>query len=163
MDKQEEQWNAFIETVEPQYRDFVNSLHKYFMQNGCNVQVKTAKSGYLISYTITKTKKTVANYIFRKKGLLIRIYANSVNGYMAFLDTLPEGMSNTIRKAPVCKRLLNPDDCNPRCLMGYDFNMNGEHYQKCRSSAFLFLLTEENNPYIKSFIENEMEARNKLC
>lgn len=62
-----------------------------------------------------------------------------------------------IKKASVCKRLINPDDCNPKCIMGFTFVMDGEKYQKCRYMAFQPTLSEENNPYIKQFLEKELQ------
>lgn len=53
-----------------------------------------------------------------------------------------------------CKRLINPDHCNPKCAMGYDFIMDRERYQKCRYMAFMPTLSEENNSYIKEFFQN---------
>lgn len=146
----------FIATVDSSYREFVNDLHHDFIEHGCKIEVKAAKSGYLVSYSLNK--KTIANYVFRKKGLIVRIYANHINQYMGYLDTLPDGMIKTIHDAPICKRLVNPEDCNPKCAKGYDFLLRGEQLQKCRSNAFMFLLSEENNPFIKTFIVNELEA-----
>lgn len=68
-------------------------------------------------------------------------------------------MKNEIKKASVCKRLINPADCNPKCVMGYDFLMDNERFQKCRYMAFFPTLSEENNPYIKSFLQHEIELQ----
>lgn len=146
----------FIVTVDNEYRDFVNDLHHTLISCGCVLEVKEAKSGYLASYQ--HNKKAVANYVFRKKGLIVRIYANHLGSYMKFLDTLPDGMLQTIKAAPVCKRLINPDACNSKCAMGYDFLICEEHLQKCRNNAFMFLVCEDYNPFIKTFLENEIEA-----
>ena len=75
---------------------------------------------------------------------------------MDFLDTLPAGMKKEIAKASVCKRLINPEDCNPKCVMGYDFIMDKEHYQKCRYMAFMPTITEESTPYIIKLLEKEV-------
>ena len=32
-------------------------------------------------------------------------------------------MKKEITKASVCKRLINPNDCNPKCAMGYDLKI----------------------------------------
>lgn len=37
--------------------------------------------------------------------------------------------------------------------MGYTFTIDDKLYQKCRSMAFLFSVTEENMPYITKFIQ----------
>lgn len=149
-------FDEFLSSVDETNTAFVAELHEECIKAGCTVEIKEAKSGYVVSYLFKK--KTVANYVFRKKGLLIRIYANNLPQYMAFLDTLPEGMVKSIQAAPVCKRLLAPDACNPKCAMGYDFLLGGQRFQKCRNGAFLFLLCEENNPFIKAFLQRELEA-----
>lgn len=70
----------------------------------------------------------------------LRIYPEHIQEYQIFLDSLPEKMKKEIKKASVCKRLINPNDCNP----------------KCRYMAFQPTLSEENNPFIKQFLEYEL-------
>ena len=68
--------------------------------------------------------------------------------------------SDFIKKAGPCKRLLNPDDCNSRCLMGFDFILDGERQQKCRNSGFMFFLDDETKPYVNDMVLREMQLRN---
>lgn len=154
--KQKLSYEDFISCIEGSNKDFVNELHNYLTENGCKIEVKEAKSGHMVSYIYNK--KTVINYVFRKSGLIVRIYANHVNEYMEFLETLPECMTVAIQKAPVCRRLINPNDCNSKCAMGYDFNLKGERYKKCRISAFMFVINDISAPFIKTFITNELKA-----
>lgn len=158
MDKKIE-FQDFIATVPAENQDFVKELHDKLMDYGCKIEIKTAKSGYMVSYTYNK--KTVANYVFRKKGMLVRIYGVHVNDYESVLETLPDEMIHTIQKAPICKRMADPDACNPKCSMGYDFWLKGEHCQKCRSSAFLFMVCPQNNPWIRTLLLHEVEAWEK--
>lgn len=152
-------FDDFIATVPTENQDFVKELHDKLIELGCKIDIKTAKSGYMVSYIYNK--KTVANYVFRKKGMLVRIYGVHVNDYEEFLETLPDEMSLAIQKAPICKRMVNPDACNSKCSMGYDFWLKGEHYQKCRSSAFMFLVCPQNNPFIQTLMLNEVKAWEK--
>ena len=89
--------------------------------------------------------------------MLVRIYGEYANKYPDFLDTMPEGMAQSIKNAGECKRLVH-NTCSPKCT-GYDFMMGNERFQKCRYNCFEFLVTDENNPFIKSFIENELKER----
>ena len=146
----------FLESVSGETRTFVSGLHDELTEHGCKVEVKAAKSGYVISYGLNK--KTIANYVFRKKGLLARIYANHIVQYMEVLDTLPDGMVQAIREASVCKRLVDPAACNQKCSMGYDFILRGERLQRCRNNAFFFLLTEESMPFVKALLLHEVKA-----
>lgn len=150
----------FIVAVDSASTEFVVGLHNYLMEGGCKIEVKEAESGYMVSYLYNK--KAIANYVFRKKGMFARIYGNHIVEYVEILDTLPNGMVKTIKDAPVCKRLINPDQCNQKCTMGYDFIMQGERYQKCRNNAFMFLLCEENNPFIGALLKNELEVRSQI-
>ncbi len=149
-------FQEFLESVSGETQTFVSSLHDELTEHGCKVEVKLAKSGYVVSYSLNK--KTIANYVFRKKGLLARIYANHIVQYMEVLDTLPDGMVQAIREAPVCKRLVDPDACNQKCSMGYDFILRGERLQRCCNNAFFFLLTEESKPFVKTLLLHEAKA-----
>lgn len=146
----------FLATVDGDNQKFVSELHDELTALGCKADIKSAKSGYVVSYSLNK--KTIANYVFRKKGLLARIYASHIAQYMEILDALPDSMVSSIQKAPICKRLLNPAACNQKCSMGYDFILKGERLQKCRNNAFLFLLDEVSRPHVKSLLLHEVKA-----
>lgn len=146
----------FLSSVDEKNQTFVSDLHDELTELGCKIDVKPAKSGYVVSYSLNK--KTIANYVFRKKGLIARIYAGHISQYMEILDTLPDEMVRSIQKAPICKRLVNPAACNQKCSMGYDFILKGERLQKCRNNAFMFLLDEESKPFVKSLLLHEAKA-----
>lgn len=146
----------FLASVDGENQPFVSSLHDDLTQLGCKAEVKLAKSGYVVSYILNK--KTIANYVFRKSGLIARIYAGHIAQYMEILDALPDGMVRTIQEAPICKRLVNPAACNQKCSMGYDFILKGERLQKCRNGAFMFLLTGESRPHVRPLLLSEAKA-----
>lgn len=151
------QFEDFLNEVNPIYRDFVNQTNDFFLQNGCKIKVELAKNGYVVSYSYNK--RVIANYVFRKSGMIIRIYGEFINKYNDFIETLPSGMIKSIEKAPVCKRLIDPTKCNSRCSMGYDFTLKGTRYQKCKYNSFMFEINDENIPFIKIFLENEFRER----
>ena len=153
----DEIFNQFMETVDEKNRGFVGELNEMLVNNNCKCNIKSAKSGYVVSYVRGDTKRTLANFVFRKTGIKIRIYADNISAYQELLNQLPEKMKVDIRKASICKRLVNPEDCNPKCPMGYTFVLDGIPYQKCRNMAFMPTLNEENNPFIKMFLEKELE------
>lgn len=160
MDKSNEKFAEFLETVDERYKDFVVEVNDYLMGNNSKCEIKSAKSGYTVSYISGSTKKVLATFVCRKTGMKLRIYPEHINAYEDFLNTLPSKMKKDIHKASVCKRMINPEDCNPKCIKGYDFIMDNERYQKCRYMAFMPTLSEENNPYIKSFLEKELSLAN---
>lgn len=155
----EHNFNDFLETVDGRFQDFVTQINDYLTNHGCSCDMKLAKSGYVVSYVLEDTKRTLATFVTRKTGVKLRIYPEHIQEYQSFLDSLPEKMKKDIKKSSVCKRLLNPDDCNPKCVMGYTFELDGEQYQKCRYMAFMPALTEENNPHIQQFLEQELIRR----
>lgn len=154
----DEKFNMFMETVDDPFCSFVNQINEYLTGNDCKRDIKSQKSGYVVSYVLSSSKRTLATFVSRKTGMKLRIYPQHIQEYQSFLDTMPEKVKREIKKASVCKRLINPDDCNPKCAMGYTFALDGEQYQKCRYMAFQPTLSEENNPYIKQFLEKELQA-----
>lgn len=156
----DENFNLFLESVDEQYRDFVNQLNELLTKHDYKCNIKSAKNGYIVSYVFKKSKKTIANFVFRKTGMKVRIYASHINEYQSFLDSIPANMKKDIIKSSNCKRLIDPTDCNSRCSMGYIFDMDGEQYKKCRYMAFMPSLSEENNPFILQFIDNEISCTN---
>ena len=53
MDKKIE-FQDFIAAVPAENQDFVKELHDKLMDYGCKIEIKTAKSGYMVSYTYKK-------------------------------------------------------------------------------------------------------------
>lgn len=149
-------FDDFLTTVDQNNQEFVRELHEELTKLGCKTEIKQAKSGYVVSYL--QNKKTILNYVFRKKGLTVRIYPNHLADYMEVFDSISDELAKAIQDAPVCKRLLDPTACNSKCAMGYDFILRGKRQQKCRSSAFLFLLRAENKAFVKSLLLNEANA-----
>lgn len=157
MAKQEIGFGEFLATVEPAHQGFVSDLHSYLIDNGCKAKIELKSNGYFISYA--RDKRSVVNFLFRKKGMMVRIYGENAGKYPAFLETLPQEMMDAIAKAGICKRLIDPEACNSRCKMGYDFAIGGERFTKCGYGCFMFFVGDESNLYIRGFVENEMRER----
>lgn len=149
----------FLETVNPQQHSFVIEIHDYLVEHGCKQIIKEAKSGYVVSYVACNTKHTVATFVMRKSGLMIRIFADHIQTYQNIVESFPQKLKEKIKKASDCKRLLNPEDCNPKCKQGYTFDILQQQVQKCRFMAFMFNLSEENNPFIKQLLVNELSSQ----
>jgi len=149
-------FNDFLQLVPRGLQSFVINLNEYLIDKGCKVSIAVAKNGYVTSYTSPATKKTLLNYVFRKTGMKMRIYAANVAKYQDFLNDLPTDVKENIAKALDCKK-LNGGTCSPTCPAGYAFFMDGAEYRKCRSMAFMPTLNEKNCPFISRFIELELE------
>lgn len=151
-------FSDFLETIDDTSKDLVVGIDSYLLENGCKHNIKEAKKGFIVSYIFNKTKKTLATFICRKSGVKLRIYPQNLCKYEDILNTFPDKMKKEIKKASVCKRLIDKDACNPRCSMGYEFYLDNEFYQKCRYMAFQPTLNEENIYYIKLFLEKEISS-----
>jgi len=155
------QFEDFLNNVEPQYRDFVNEIHELLMKDNYKIKIEEKATGFFVSYEHPKTKRNILNFLFRKKGLFIRLYGENCNEYQDVLNELPQEIINQIDKAGVCKRIIDPQACNPRCSMGYDFYMIEKHYQKCRNSCFYLFVDLDSVPFLFKLIESENKERNK--
>lgn len=155
MEKPAYRFEDFLQDVRPAYQAFAAGIHEQLTQQGCKVKIESKASGFLVSYAHPKTKRSLLNFVFRKKGLVVRLYPGDLNRCAALLDRLPESMEKEIAKAPDCKRMIDPADCNSRCPMGYAVCVRGKEYKKCRYSCFLFTVTDESAPFIRDFIALE--------
>jgi len=134
---------------------YAQDLHDYMLKNGCKPTFEEKKTGLLGSYKFNK--KSVINVLLKKKGLVVRIYGENIGTYSDFLNRLTEEMVQSVKGAGICKRLVS-NTCSPKCA-GYDFTIDGEHFQKCRYNCFEFLVTKQSGSCIRTFVENEMTAR----
>lgn len=159
MPKEVIKFEDFLLNVDRANLGFINETHEYMLQQGCTYKIEAAKSGHVLSYQMPKTKRVLINYIFRKVGMLVRIYGDNVGKYAESLNTLPDNMKAAIEKAPICKRLVDPTKCNSRCPLGYVFDLNEKTYQSCRYGAFEFEIKEENHDAIRGFVERELNER----
>jgi len=150
-------YEQFITSVNDDNKNFVQDMYNYLLENGCKLTFEEKKSGYLASCKYGKPPKAVLNFVFRKEGMLTRIYGERITNYPQFLNTLPTEMLEHFNKAGDCARLIS-GGCSTKCS-GYDFTINGERYQKCRYNCFEFLMTETSRPFIKAFVEHELSER----
>ena len=150
-------FEQFIEAVDEGNKPFVEEMHAYLLESGCKVTFEEKKNGFLASYKIGKPPKALMNFLFRKQGMLARIYGERISSYPDFLNCLPSEMVASVEKAGVCKRITK-GTCSPKCI-GYDFKIGESHFQKCRFSCFEFLLNGENDPYIREFVGREIKER----
>ena len=157
MDKAKVGFEQFIGAVDADNKPFVEKMHAYMLENGCKVTFEEKKSGYVASYKHGKPPKAAMNFLFKKQGMLTRIYGEHISTYPDFLNNLPSEMVMSIEKAGTCKRITQ-GTCNPKCI-GYDFKIGESHFQKCRYNCFEFLMTSESNPFIKEFVEREIKGR----
>lgn len=149
----------FLMSIPPDCTVPVAELHEHLLGSGCTVDIKSAKSGYVVSYIHAGSQKVVANYVCRKKGVILRLYGDNCGQYMDVVNGLPEDMIKAVEKAPVCRRLHDPDKCNSRCPMGYIMTIQGTEHKKCRYSCFMLLVNKDSAPHLKSLLDKELAAR----
>ena len=158
MQEKDLNFEGFLMDVNPDYHEAVTQIHHLLLEKGCGIKMELAKNGYVVSYS-DKNKRVLLNFVFRKSGLVARIYGDAVSRYNDFIETLPDAMVKTVEKAPVCRRLIDITKCNSRCRMGYEFTLKGTHYQKCQYNCFMFPVNAESIPFISGFLKNELAAR----
>ena len=132
-------FREFLTAVEPKHRAFVEKLNYKLIEQGCNLAIKEVKSGYAASYQLEK--KTVMNWVFRKSGVLARIYGDNAGRYRDVIASLPADMQKKMTASRDCKRLIDPNACSGTCVKGFVYTLNGDTYKKCRNDGMFFLLT----------------------
>jgi len=152
-------FNDFLLAAGTEHEDFINQLHTYLQENNCIAKIKVAANGFVVSYVHKPTNRTIANYVFRQRMPMLRVYADNILSYTD-IAKWPNAMKDTIRKGGNCARLINPTACNSRCLKGFDFILDGERQQKCRCHmSFTFFIDDETKPYLKEIMEHEIQVR----
>lgn len=150
-------FSDFIMSVPQEHQIFVKSLHDKLTDLGCKIKVKAAKSGYAVSYQYNQ--KAIMNWVFRKAGILARIYGDHVGMYENIVSALPADMQRKMTASRDCKRLLDPASCSDTCVKGFVYRIGEETFKKCRNDGMFFLLDKSNESYIQALVEAEISAR----
>ena len=157
MAKEKTSFKTFLSSVVPEHQAFVEKLNNNLIEQGCNLVIKEAKSGYAASYQLEK--KTVMNWVFRKSGILARIYGDNANKYENTIASMPAYMQKKMTASRDCKRLIDPNACSDTCVKGFVYALNGDIHKKCRNDGMLFLLTNETAEHIAGLVCAEVTAR----
>lgn len=155
-----ETFKEFLLTVAPEHRTFVEKLNNKLIEQGCSLVIKEAKSGYTASYQLEK--KTVMNWVFRKSGVLARIYGDNAGEYEDIIASLPADMQQKMTASRDCKRLIDPNACSDTCVKGFIYALNGGKYKKCRNDGMFFLMTNETAEYIAELVCAEVTVRKSV-
>lgn len=99
----DEKFSEFMEAVDGRFSGFVNQINEYLTEKGCKCDIKLQKSGYVVSYTLNGSKRTLATFVSRKMGMKLRIYPEHIQEYQSFPDTLQKKVKEEIKKASACK------------------------------------------------------------
>jgi len=159
MEKQALYFENYLADIDPGHVPYAEEIHDFLVGQGCALKFQAAKNGLVISYLPHGGSKVLANFVSRKKGPTIRIYADHLPAYSNKLDSLPDGMRKSIEKAPVCRRLIDPAKCNARCPMGYSFTMADTLHHKCRYNCFMFVMDDGSNSAIRELLSAELDSR----
>lgn len=160
MAKEKASFKEFLSSIAPEHQEFVEKLNNKLIEQGCNLVIKEAKSGCTASYQLEK--KTVMNWVFRKSGVLARIYGDNASKYEDVIASLPAEMQKKMAASLDCKRLIDPNACSDTCVKVLVYSMNGNTHKKCRNDGMLFLLTDETAEHIAGLACAEVTARKLL-
>lgn len=157
MAKEKATFQEFLATVEAEQQVYVEKLHNKLIEQGCELVIKEAKSGYAASYRLKK--KTVMNWVFRKAGIFSRIYGDNACKYEDVIASLPADMQKKMSASRDCKRLADPNACSDTCVKGFVYDLNGCTYKKCRNDGMFFQLTNETAAHIADLVCKEVAVR----
>ena len=160
MAKEKGSFKEFLSAVAPEYQAFVEKLNNKLIEQGCDLVIKEAKSGYAASYQLEK--KTVMNWVFRKSGVLARIYGDNAGKYEDIIASLPAEMQKKMTTSRDCKRLIDPTACSDTCVKGFVYTLNGDTHKKCRNDGMFFLLTNETAEHIARLVCAEVTCVSRL-
>lgn len=150
-------FKEFLSAIAPEHQVFVEKLNTELIEQGCDLVIKEAKSGYTASYQLEK--KTVMNWVFRKIGVFARIYGDNAGKYEDIIASLPADMQKKMTTSRDCKRLIDPNACSDTCVKGFVYALNGDIYRKCRNDGMFFLLTNETAEHIAGLVCAEVIVR----
>ncbi|MDL2319078.1 hypothetical protein LJC74_08435 [Eubacteriales bacterium OttesenSCG-928-A19] len=157
MAKEKASFKEFLSAVAPEHQAFVENLHNNLIEQGCDLVIKEAKSGYTATYQVKK--KTVMNWVFRKAGVFARVYGDNVCKHEGSIASLPTEMQKKMTDSRDCKGLVDPTTCSPTCVKGFVYTLNGDTQKKCRNDGMFFLLTNETSEHIAGLVCAEVAAR----
>ena len=146
----------YQELLPLEIRETIQSIHAELSAMDFMEEIKEAKSGPVLSYM--KDRKVLLNYVYRKSGIKVRLYAAGIAAYEDCLAAIPDSMKTELKKATDCKK-LNGLPCTPTCPGGYTYTLDGELLKKCRSMAFLMTLNQKTAEYIQTLILREAGER----
>ena len=154
MAKEKGSFKEFLSAIAPEHQAFVEKLNTKLIEQGCDLVIKEAKSGYTAS-----EKKTVMNWVFRKTGVFARIYGDNAGKYEDIIASLPADMQKKMTTSRDCKRLIDPNACSDTCVKGFVYALNGDTHKKCRNDGMFFLLTNETAEHIARLVCAEVNVR----
>jgi len=153
-------YDDFFMSVKDEYKDFVREVNERVAEAGyTKINVGTNKTNlYKVAFAQPKTRKGIANFYLRKKGLKMTISAKHCADYPETFAAMNEEMKKQIDKAHDCKNLVEGGGCMDKCA-GYNFRIGETPYQKCKFGCFLFDVEKENLPVLRTLLESELKAR----
>lgn len=159
MAKEKASFKEFLSAVAPEHQAFVEKLNTKLIEQGCVLVIKEAKSGYAASYQLEK--KTVMNWVFRKSGILARIYGDNAGKYEDTIASLPADMQKKMITSRDL-RLIDPNACSDTCVKGFIYALNGVTHKKCRNDGMFFLLTNGTAEHIAELVCAEVNVRKSV-
>lgn len=99
------------------------------------------------------------NWVFRKSGVLARIYGDNAGKYEDIIASLPDEMQKKMTTSRDCKRLIDTTACSDTCVKGFVYRLNGDTHKKCRNDGMFFLLTNETAECIAGLVCAEATVR----
>jgi len=151
----------FANSQTPEIRDWVISIEKLLMDNGCKIScffLSNTNGDGSFSYVSQKSKKTVCRIAMGVNGCLIEIRGNHFNNETNILPELSESMLSIV-KSGGCTESVENNPNFKKCRHGgpFKFTYNGENLERCAFGGYVFNLnTSEELALIKRWIKMEL-------
>lgn len=81
-------FTEYIELLPQDIHETVQNIHTELTAMGFAEEIREAKSGPVLSYL--KDRKVLLNYVYRKSGIKLRLYAAGIAEYEERLAGLPD-------------------------------------------------------------------------
>jgi len=162
MPKAKYQFTDFLTTVPQQFQPFVEDVYAQLTTLSYKGKMTVTKSiGFQLAFHQPNVKTTagiVLIFFNRGEDFYVRIYGKHHKNYLDVLADLPMSMVEQIRMADNCKKYANPDACWKGCK-GYDFEIEGEVFEKFLVNCFEFKLRVCDLAYLRKMIVAESDNR----
>ena len=156
--EQDYEFEDFLMSVDDEQRDFVLAVNEKLMQEGCKVKISSSKTS-IFTVKYTQGRKGILNFVLRKKGLTVSIYARNFEKYPDVLNGLHNSVITQIANAPPCKNLVGPKKCSWADCVGYSIPIGEDIHQKCSYQCFHFNIDAESTPSLMELLNSELKER----
>lgn len=131
-------------------------FHKLGQSLGCKIEPRTGARSYRILYSTKKPKRSLFTIECNEKKWRVKANLYNLNTYRDTVEECSKTIKDSITKTRTCKK------CNPKCIGGSSFELDGKSYITCVGSGHYFANMEEIDwKNLKKLISKENDIMQK--